>query len=238
MQTKDAERYATFWAQFGRALKEGLLEDPDNTRGPAGARRRSPPPTTRRRPTTLREYVERMKDGQDAIYYLTGETRAMVENSPHMEAFAAKGYEVLILTDPVDEVWVDRVPAFDGNRFSPSPRARSISTRRPTATGRPSREGTARAGLRRAAAVDDHRPVRAGQAGPAVLPPDDLGGVHRRRHPRRDTDAGEDVPGDGTADPAGQADPGAQPRRTRSSPPCAPRTRRTPTIPRWRRPPS
>ena len=69
------------------------------------------------RPTTLTDYVERMKDGQDAIYYLTGETRATAENSPHMEAFAARGYEVLILTDPVDEVWVERAPDFAGHRF-------------------------------------------------------------------------------------------------------------------------
>ena len=55
-----------------------------------------------------------MKDGQKDIYYLTGESRAMIENSPHMEAFRAKGYEVLMLTDPVDEVWVERVAEFDG----------------------------------------------------------------------------------------------------------------------------
>ena len=55
-----------------------------------------------------------MPEGQDAIYYVTGESRAALENSPHMEAFRAKGYEVLLLTDPVDEVWVDAVPAFDG----------------------------------------------------------------------------------------------------------------------------
>jgi molecular chaperone HtpG len=64
--------------------------------------------------TTLRQYVERMKDGQSDIYYMTGESRSMIENSPHMEAFRAKGYEVLILTDPVDEVWVERVAQFDG----------------------------------------------------------------------------------------------------------------------------
>ncbi|MGO4457242.1 molecular chaperone HtpG [Streptomyces sp. M-16] len=116
MQSKDAERYSKVWAQFGRALKEGLLEDTDNTEAllelVSAASTHDPEKTT-----TLREYVERMKDGQDTIYYLTGETRAMVENSPHMEAFAAKGYEVLILTDPIDEVWVDQVPAFDGHRL-------------------------------------------------------------------------------------------------------------------------
>lgn len=114
MQAKDPERYATVWEQFGRALKEGLLEDTDNTETllelVSAASTHDP-----EKPTTLRQYVERMKDGQDTIYYLTGETRATVENSPHMEAFTAKGYEVLILTDPVDEVWVDRIPAFDGH---------------------------------------------------------------------------------------------------------------------------
>ncbi|TXS54171.1 molecular chaperone HtpG [Streptomyces sp. t39] len=116
MQAKDAERYAKVWAEFGRALKEGLIEDTDNTDAllelVSAASTHDPEKTT-----TLRQYVERMKDGQDTIYYLTGETRAMVENSPHMEAFTAKGYEVLILTDPVDEVWVERVPAFDGRRL-------------------------------------------------------------------------------------------------------------------------
>lgn len=116
MQSKDTERYTKVWAQFGRALKEGLIEDADNTDAllelVSAASTHDPEKTT-----TLREYVERMKDGQDIIYYLTGETRAMVENSPHMEAFAAKGYEVLILTDPIDEVWVDQVAAFDGHRL-------------------------------------------------------------------------------------------------------------------------
>ncbi|MFJ8210470.1 molecular chaperone HtpG [Streptomyces sp. NPDC096033] len=116
MQSKDAERYAKVWAQFGRALKEGLVEDTDNTETllqlVSAASTHDPDKTT-----TLREYVERMKEGQDTIYYLTGESRATVENSPHMEAFAAKGYEVLILTDPIDEVWVDQVPAFDGHRL-------------------------------------------------------------------------------------------------------------------------
>ncbi|MEU9130596.1 molecular chaperone HtpG [Kitasatospora sp. NPDC048540] len=116
MQAKDTERYTKLWDQFGRALKEGLIEDRDNTEAlldlVSAASTHDPEKTT-----TLREYVGRMKDGQDAIYYLTGETRQMVENSPHMEAFAAKGYEVLLLTDPVDEVWVEQVPAYDGHRL-------------------------------------------------------------------------------------------------------------------------
>ncbi len=113
LQTDDAERYRTFWKEFGPVVKEGLLDDVDNQEAildiVSVASTRDPEQTT-----TLREYVERMKDGQDDIYYMTGESRLMVEKSPHMEAFQARGYEVLILTDPVDEVWVERVAQFDG----------------------------------------------------------------------------------------------------------------------------
>ncbi|PSK65843.1 Chaperone protein HtpG [Micromonospora sp. MH33] len=108
-----AESYRTFWGEFGAVVKEGLLEDPDNTEAlldlVRAASTHDPVELT-----TLRGYVERMKDGQTEIYYATGENRATIENSPHLEAFRAKGYEVLILTDPVDEVWVERVGAYDG----------------------------------------------------------------------------------------------------------------------------
>ncbi|MFC1436215.1 molecular chaperone HtpG [Streptacidiphilus sp. N1-3] len=116
MQATRGEAYTKLWEQFGRVLKEGLLEDRDNADlllELVSADSTHDPERT----TTLREYVARMKDGQDTIYYLTGETRSVVENSPHMEAVTAKGYEVLVLTDPVDEVWVEQVPGFDGHPF-------------------------------------------------------------------------------------------------------------------------
>ncbi|WTY80602.1 molecular chaperone HtpG [Micromonospora sp. NBC_01405] len=113
LKANEAEKYRTFWAEFGPALKEGLLDDPDNTEAildiVSVASTHDPAELA-----GLRDYVERMKDGQGDIYYMTGESRSMIENSPHMEAFRAKGYEVLILTDPVDEVWVERVGQFDG----------------------------------------------------------------------------------------------------------------------------
>ena len=59
-----------------------------------------------------------MPEGQDAIYYATGESRSALESSPHMEAFRAKGYEVLLLTDPIDEVWVGAVPSFEDKPFT------------------------------------------------------------------------------------------------------------------------
>jgi molecular chaperone HtpG len=113
LMAKDAERYGTFWTEFGRVVKEGLLEDSDNRDTLLDIVSVASTHDAEKL-TTLREYVERMKDGQTDIYYMTGESRSMIENSPHIEAFRAKGYEVLILTDPVDEVWVERVGQFDG----------------------------------------------------------------------------------------------------------------------------
>jgi molecular chaperone HtpG len=113
LQTRDAEKYRGFFDAFGRALKEGLLEDPDNTETLLDLLLLDSTHDAAE-PTTLRGYVERMKEGQKEIYYLTGSSRAAIENSPHMEAFQAKGYEVMILADPIDEVWADQVTAFDG----------------------------------------------------------------------------------------------------------------------------
>lgn len=117
LQAGKPEDYRTFWTQFGAVLKEGLMSDMDNqdtllrissfsstfsdTADSDGL-------------TTLPEYVERMKDGQEQIFYATGPSAEQLLKSPHLEAFKAKGYEVLLLTDPVDEIWVGSVPEFDG----------------------------------------------------------------------------------------------------------------------------
>ena len=112
LRDEQPEKYATFWEQFGRALKEGLLSDADNRETILGVS--SFLSTHGEEPTGLAAYVERMREGQDAIYYMTGDSRSAIESSPHMEAFREKGYEVLLLTDPVDEVWVDTVDGFGG----------------------------------------------------------------------------------------------------------------------------
>jgi len=116
MMSGSAERYATFWKEFGRVLKEGLLGDFENRDAILEVSSFGSTHDAEQ-PTTLRQYVERMKEGQEHIYYLTGESRSLVENSPHMEAFQAKGYEVLVLTDPIDELWVDAVPEFEGKQL-------------------------------------------------------------------------------------------------------------------------
>ncbi|WP_399881047.1 molecular chaperone HtpG [Streptomyces sp. BBFR51] len=107
------DRYATFWREFGAVLKEGLVTDSDN-RAAILAASSFASTHDADEPTTLKAYVERMKDGQDDIYYMTGESRQAVENSPHMEAFRARGVEVLLLTDAVDEVWADAVGEYEG----------------------------------------------------------------------------------------------------------------------------
>jgi len=116
LKAKDGEKYATFWGEFGAVLKEGLLGDPDN-RDAILAVASFASTHEGDGPTTLQQYVERMKDGQEHIYYLTGESRQSIENSPHMEVFKARGIEVLLLTDPVDEVWVDAVGEFEGKQL-------------------------------------------------------------------------------------------------------------------------
>jgi molecular chaperone HtpG len=123
MLTADPERYAKFWREFGRVIKEGLLSDPGN-RDLILDIVSFPSTADPEKQTTLRQYVERLKDGQSDIYYLTGESKALIENSPHLEAFSAKGYEVLLLTDPVDEMWVESVPEFDGKQFQSAVKGR------------------------------------------------------------------------------------------------------------------
>ncbi|MFB8760189.1 molecular chaperone HtpG [Streptomyces nigra] len=116
IMAKDSERYATFWREFGTVLKEGLVTDAENSEAILAVASFA---TTHSEdePTTLAQYVERMGDDQKDIYYITGESRQSIENSPHMEAFRDKGVEVLLLTDPVDEVWVDAVGEYQGRKL-------------------------------------------------------------------------------------------------------------------------
>ncbi|QER87409.1 molecular chaperone HtpG [Streptomyces tendae] len=116
MMTGDSEKYATFWREFGAVLKEGLVTDPDN-RDALLAVASFASTHEDGEAVTLKQYVERMPDGQDDIWFITGESREAIDNSPHMEAFRERGIEVLLLTDPVDEVWVDAVDEFEGKRL-------------------------------------------------------------------------------------------------------------------------
>ncbi len=115
MATNDAEKYARFWQEFGQVLKEGVGEDYSNKERIAkllrfaSTRDDTPNPTV-----SLADYVARMKDGQDKIYYVTAENHAAAKNSPHLEFFRNKGVEVLLLSDRVDEWMLSYLTEFDG----------------------------------------------------------------------------------------------------------------------------
>ena len=103
----DPKDYASFWQNFGAVLKEGLYEDPEQReRLLALARFRS---TAGEELVSLDDYLGRMREGQEAIYYIAGETAEAVGRSPQLEGFRAKGVEVLLMTDPVDEFWLGAV---------------------------------------------------------------------------------------------------------------------------------
>ena len=111
----DAEKYAKFWSEFGKVLKEGVIEDAANREAIAKLLRfRSTAADGDDATVALADYVERMRKGQEAIHYLTADSPTGAHSSPHLEVFREKGVEVLLLTDPVDEWLVGHLTEFDG----------------------------------------------------------------------------------------------------------------------------
>ena len=111
--TDDQDKYYEFWKEFGQVLKEGPGEDFANRERIAGLLRFSSTEQSEQR-VSLADYVSRMKEGQDKIYYLIGESLAQVKSSPHLEVFRKKGIEVLLLTDRIDEWLMSHLNEFDG----------------------------------------------------------------------------------------------------------------------------
>ena len=107
-----AGKYSAFYAEFGAVLKEGLGEDFGNRERIAKLLRFAS--TTQAEPTSLADYKVRMKEGQQAIYYITADTPQAARNSPQLEVFRKKGIEVLLMTDRVDEWALSFLPEFDG----------------------------------------------------------------------------------------------------------------------------
>jgi molecular chaperone HtpG len=114
---EDREKYETFWQEFGPVIKEGLL-DYGEKRDRILDLVLTPSSRAEGKLSSLAEYRERMSEDQDAIYYIAGPNIEVLRRSPHLEAFADKGIEVLFLTDPVDEVWLGQGGLdFDGKAF-------------------------------------------------------------------------------------------------------------------------
>ncbi|WP_417462180.1 molecular chaperone HtpG [Kordiimonas sp.] len=115
MAEKDTEKFLTVWGEFGAVIKEGLYEDFE--RRDAILKLTRFKSTGAEGWTTLADYVSRMKDKQTAIYYVTGPDEAAVKRSPQLEGFKAKGIEVLLLSDAVDDFWLQMVTDYEGKPF-------------------------------------------------------------------------------------------------------------------------
>jgi molecular chaperone HtpG len=115
---KKPDDYEEFWDQFGNVLKEGPVEDFANRdRILKLLRFSSTHDNALEAKTSLLDYIERMKDGQDTIYYVTGENFAASKNSPHLGIFRQKGIEVLLMHDRVDEWMMSHITEFEGKKF-------------------------------------------------------------------------------------------------------------------------
>lgn len=118
MAKNKPEQYATFWTEFGQVIKEGPGEDFANKEALAKLIRFSSTETGKEEQTvSLEDYVSRMQEKQDKIYYITAETFAAAKNSPHLEVFSKKGIEVLLLADRVDEWLTNSLTEFDGKQL-------------------------------------------------------------------------------------------------------------------------
>ena len=118
LAASDPDKYAAFWKEFGALLKEGMAEDFSNRDEIAKLLRFTSITSAREQAdVSLSDYVGRMKEGQEKIYYLLASSLAAATSSPHLEAFAKKGIEVLLLTEDIDNWLVDSLRDFDGKRL-------------------------------------------------------------------------------------------------------------------------
>ena len=114
----DAEKFAIFWREFGKVFKEGLIDDPKNKDSIADLLRfASSHSDASEHTVSLADYVERMKEGQEFVYYITADSHATAVNSPHLEIFRKKGMEVLLLSDEIDEWMVNHLQEYKGKQL-------------------------------------------------------------------------------------------------------------------------
>ncbi|HQO08985.1 MAG TPA: molecular chaperone HtpG [Clostridiales bacterium] len=113
MKDKEPEKYLEFYNSFGKVLKEGLYTDWENKDKLADVVMFESTKTEKGKLTSLKDYVSRMPEGQKDIYYIAGEKRDILENSPHIEKFKAKDYEVLFFTDPIDEFVTNNLTEYE-----------------------------------------------------------------------------------------------------------------------------
>ncbi len=118
LSKNDADKYKTFWSEFGKVMKEGPAEDSTNKERIAKLLRfSSTHDKSGEQSVSLDAYISRMKEGQEKIYYITADTFAAAKNSPHLEVFEKKGIEVLLMSERVDEWMMSYLKEFDGKQL-------------------------------------------------------------------------------------------------------------------------
>jgi molecular chaperone HtpG len=122
-KAKDVDDFKSFQENFGAILKEGIYEDTGHAAEIAGLMRFT---STKETATTLDEYIARMPEGQEAIYYLAGADEAPLKSAPQLEGFAAKGFEVLLLADPIDAFWPGRLGTYKDKKLTSASQAGEI----------------------------------------------------------------------------------------------------------------
>ncbi len=125
MQGEEKEKFVKFWSAFGRVIKEGVTQDYEHREKLAEllwfeSTQTDADGEGEARWTSLKRYVEAMKEGQEDIYYIVADSRASAEKSPHLEAFRKRGYEVLFFLDPIDEIMVSHLSEFEGKKLKPA----------------------------------------------------------------------------------------------------------------------
>ncbi|HEX2114521.1 MAG TPA: molecular chaperone HtpG [Alphaproteobacteria bacterium] len=165
----DATDYASFWGNFGPVLKEGLYEDPehrDTLLALARFRTTSKPDEW----TSLADYVGRMKQGQETIFYIAGEDAKSLAASPQLEGYTKRGVEVLLLTDPIDEFWINAVGKYQDKPFKSVTRGGADLSKIPLPEGEAKKEEAAQPAdisaliaLLRLSLKDEVKDVRASQ---------------------------------------------------------------------------
>ena len=213
----EKEKFTTFWSEFGRVFKEGVGEDFANRERIAKLLRFASTHTdTDEQTVSLADYVSRMKEGQDKIYYITADSFAAAKNSPHLEIFRKKGIEVLLMSDRVDE-WVTSPPArvrrqaaaVGGEGRSRPGQARGRGGEEGAGTGSGRIEGAHRA--------DREGAGRAGEGGARDASPDELARLPGGGPVRHERQSGAAAQGGRAEGACHQADPRDQPARTRWS---------------------
>lgn len=123
LATNKPEQYTEFWTTFGTVLKEGAIDDAGNQERVAKLLRFASTHNTEGQTVTLADYISRMKPEQKGIYFVTADTLAAAKNSPHLEGFVAQGFEVILLTDRIDEWLTSNLREFDGHALTSVARA-------------------------------------------------------------------------------------------------------------------